>query len=161
MVVAYDLNRAIGASGDLPWKRSLPADLHNFKRLTMRKTVIMGRKTYESMGSKPLAGRENIVLSSRPLSGVMVAKNIKEAIEKSSNDICIIGGGRVFSEGMVLADTIYATEVQHEFPGVDVYFPELDSKWQEVSRQHFAADEKNKYDFDIIKYQKVKPKSAP
>lgn len=155
MVVAYDLQRGIGAGGDLPWGRSLPTDLAHFRKITSGGTVIMGRKTFESIGSKPLPDRENIVLSSKPLKSVTTATSLSEALKKAQHNIFIIGGERVFSEALLLADTIYATEVDHHFKQGDVFFPALGKDWQETSRTHHPVDEKNKYPFDFVRYQRV------
>lgn len=165
IVVAYGLDRAIGANGDLPWKRALPADLAHFKRLTTGGCVIMGRKTFESIGSKPLPDRENIVISSRPtgVKGVLTAVNFSSALALTRYDTFIIGGAQVYAEALEHPDitTIYATEVQAESPEADTFFPPLDhQKWQEVSRQHHLADDKNAYDFDFVEYRRITPQSA-
>lgn len=158
MVVAYDLNRGIGANGDLPWGRSLPADLANFKAITSGGSVVMGRKTFESIGSRPLPNRQNIVLSSRSVENATRAVSMKDAIAKATGDVFIIGGSRVFEDATTLAEIIYATEVHYSFTGADVFFPHLDSDWQEISRTHHDADDKNSYSFDFVKYQRVKRK---
>lgn len=155
MVVAYDLNRAIGANGDLPWKRDLPADLTNFKNLTMGGSIIMGRKTFESIGSRPLPGRENIVLSSQPVQGAVWATSLEDALKKAQNDIYIIGGERVFKEALPKADIIYATEVDYNFLEADTFFSDLGDDWQEVSRKPQPVDEKNQYPFNFVQYKRV------
>ena len=165
IVVAYGFDRAIGLDGDLPWGRSLPADLARFKRLTSGGNVIMGRKTFESIGSRPLPDRENIVISSRPtgVKGVLTAVNFSSALALCRYDAFVIGGARVYEGALNSPEitTIYATEVQAEFPGADTFFPELNpDDWQEVAREHHAADEKNAYDFDFVEYQRVTPRSA-
>lgn len=160
IVVAYDKNRAIGRNGDLPWGRSLPADLAQFKRLTKGGDVIMGRKTFESIGSRPLPERENIVISSRPtgIKGVLTAMNLPSALALSRYPVFIIGGAQVYGDALKMSeiDTIYATEIDASFPDADTFFPEIDmTTWQEVSRVHHPADAENKYDFDFVTYQRA------
>lgn len=157
IVVGYDNNRAIGRNGDLPWGRDLPADLQNFKRLTMNGSVIMGRKTFESMGSRPLPDRENIVITSEPtgVKGVLSAIDLLSAIALARYPTFIIGGQRVYTDSLAFADTIYATEVASSFENCDVFFPEIDDQWQEVSRIHHPIDTDNKFPFDFVKYQKT------
>jgi len=156
IVVAYDKNRGIGANGDLPWGRSLPADLANFKRLTTGGSIIMGRKTFESIGSRPLPNRENIVLSRTPtgVSGVLTALSLSSALALARYPIFIIGGGQVYAEALEKADVVYATEVDAEFPEADVFFPALDDSWQEVTRTHHPADDKNAYGLDLVEYRR-------
>lgn len=158
IIVAYDKNRGIGANNDLLWQRDLPSDLRRFKDLTIGKTVIMGRKTFESIG-RPLPGRRNIVLSKSmtPTSGIELAGSLKEAFILSGDDnIFVIGGESVFQEALFSANTIYATEVKAVFPQATVFFPVIDmSQWQEVSREHHVADGNNKYDFDFVEYRRI------
>ena len=156
IVVAYDKNGGIGAGNDLLWKRDLPADLQHFRDLTRGNAVIMGRKTFESIGSRPLPNRQNIVLSRSPIAidGVFYAKSLEEAINIEQDDIFIIGGQGVFEEALPQVSTIYATEVRHTFSDVDTYFPVLSDTWLEVSRVHHPADEKNKYSFDFVEYRR-------
>lgn len=159
IIVAYDKNRAIGQNGDMPWGRSLPADLVNFKRLTRNSNVIMGRKTFESIGSRPLPDRENIVISSKPtgVKKVLTAMNLRSALALSRYPTFIIGGSRVYKDALDIPeiDTIYATEIDAEFPDVDTFFPEIDmDAWEEVSRAHHSADNENNYDFDFVTYKR-------
>lgn len=160
IIVAYGRDRAIGMGGDLPWGRGLPADLANFKRLTTGADIIMGRKTLESIGSRPLPNRENIVISSRPtgVKGVLTAVNFSSALALCRYPTFVIGGARVYREALNSPEitTIYATEVQAEFPGADTFFPELNpSDWQEISRQHHEADDRNAYAFDFVEYRRI------
>jgi len=157
IVVAYDKNRGIGADNDLLWMRNLPADLKHFKQLTVGKSIIMGRKTFESIGSKPLPDRQNIVLSRTPtgVEKVITAGSLQAAYAIAQFPIYIIGGESVFREALPDVDTIYATEVDADFPQASVFFQAIDmGKWQEDSREHHVADEKNKYNFDFIKYSR-------
>lgn len=155
LVVAYDKNRGIGADNDLLWMRDLPADLKHFKKLTVGKSIIMGRKTFESIGSKPLPDRQNIVLS-RTATGVekvITAGSLEAAYAMAQYPIVVIGGESVFREALPDIDTIYATEVDAEFSQATVFFPEIDMNLRrEVSREHHEADEKNKYAFDFVVY---------
>lgn len=157
IVVAYDKTRAIGANNDLPWGRSLPADLANFKKLTTGGSIIMGRNTFESIGKKPLPDRENIVLSSTPsgVKGVLTALSLNSAYELARYPIFIIGGAKVYNSSINDADVVYATEVDAEFTDADTFFTELDDTWREVSRIHHQADDKNKYAFDFVEYRKT------
>ena len=160
IIVAYDTNRAIGQGGDLPWRRSLPADLANFKRLTKGSDVIMGRITFESIGCRPLPDRENIVISSRPtgVKGVLTAMNLPSALALSRYPVFIIGGAQVYGDALKMPeiDTIYATEIDASFSDTDTFFPEIDmTTWQEVSRVHHPADTENKYDFDFVMYHRI------
>lgn len=159
IIVAYDKNRAIGQGGDLPWGRSLPADLAQFKRLTKGSDVIMGRKTFESIGSRPLPERENIVISSRPtgVKGVLTAMNLSSALALSRYPVFIIGGAQVYGDALKMPeiDTIYATEIDASFPDADTFFPEIDmTVWEETDRVHCPADEANAYAFDFVIYQR-------
>ena len=159
IIVAYDTNRAIGRGDDLPWGHSLPADLAHFKKLTKGGNVIMGRKTFESIGSRPLPERENIVISSRPtgVKGVLTAVNLESALALARYKTFIIGGAQVYSDALNAPeiDTIYATEVDATFSDADTFFPELDmTAWEEADRVHHPADEANAYAFDFVIYQR-------
>lgn len=158
IVVAYDKNRGIGADNDLLWQRDLPADLRHFRKLTIGKSIIMGRKTFESIGSKPLPDRQNIVLSSKPtgVDKVITAGSLAAAYAMAQYPVVVIGGESVFREALPDVDAIYATEVDADFPQASIFFPEIDkNEWQEVAREHHKADDKNKYDFDFVEYRKT------
>lgn len=156
IVVAYDRNRAIGAEGDLPWKRSLPADLAHFKKLTTGGSIIMGRKTFESIGKKPLPNRENIVLSSHPtgIAKTLTALSLDSAYALARYPVFIIGGESVYWQALDSVDVVYATEVDASFPEADTFFPSLDGSWHETSRTHHPADASNAYTFDFVEYRK-------
>ena len=152
IIVAYDRNRAIGRGGDLPWGRSLPADLAHFKQLTKGGGIIMGRRTFESIGSRPLLERKNIVISSRltGAEGVLTVMNLPSALALSHYSTFIIGGARVY------ADALEMPEIDASFPGAATFFPEIDmSIWQETSRVRHPADADNAYDFDFVIYKRV------
>lgn len=156
IVVAYDRNRGIGADNDLLWQRDVPADLRHFKDLTMGKSIIMGRKTFESIG-RALPGRQNIVVShGEPvMPNVEIAHSLEEAYNLAEHEICIIGGGMMYEQALADADTVYATEVNASFPEATVFFPVLGDKWCEVSREHHAKDDKNKYDYDFVVFKRT------
>jgi dihydrofolate reductase len=158
IVVAMDRNNGIGANNDLLWQRDLPADLAHFKRLTTGKSVIMGRKTYESIG-RPLPDRQNIVVSrSGPVGdeGILTAYSLEAAYALAQYDVMVIGGGQIYDLAINDMDVLYVTYVDAEFPQATVFFPQINcDDWQEVERDHHEADEKNKYSFDFVKYTKL------
>lgn len=146
LVVAVSKNGVIGRNSGLPWK--LSSDLKLFRRLTMGKPVIMGRKTWESIG-RPLDGRLNVVVTrgqAIAAAGVVTARSLEEALELArtraeadgADEICVIGGGEIYRQAMSWAHRIYLTEVDLEVTG-DTTFPSLNTiLWQETSRQTFA-----------------------
>lgn len=157
IIVAYDKNHGIGASNDLLWKNDLPADLKHFKDITTGSSIVMGRKTYESIG-RALPDRQNVVIShnTNPIDGVEVVGSLEDAYAVAKGpDIYVIGGGQIYNLAIDSVDRIYATEVSGEFPA-DVFFPTFDlTIWNEISRQHHKADEQNKYDYDFVIYEKT------
>lgn len=157
IVVAMDRNNGIGADNDLLWMRDLPSDLAHFKKLTVGTSVIMGRKTFESIG-KPLPDRQNIVVSRTPtgVEGTLTAYSLKTAYKLAQYDIRVIGGGQIFAQAIDDMDVLYVTEVDAEFPQATVFFPQINCDiWQEVSRDHHEADERNKYAFDFVTYERI------
>jgi len=150
LIVAASTNNVIGFQGDLPWR--LSADLKRFKALTMGKPIVMGRKTYESIG-RPLPGRQNIVVTRNPdfvAEGCDVVPSIDAAIEVAGHaaEIMIIGGSHIYEAFLPRVDRIYLTRVQAEVEG-DAYLPELSSnEWQETAVEEHCADESN--DHDVI-----------
>jgi len=152
-------NRVIGRNGDLPWQ--LPADLRHFKSVTMGKPIIMGRKTFESIG-RPLPGRKNIVVTRRAnfiSDGVLISNNLTAAIalgkaiasEDNVDEIMVIGGGEIYAKALSDADRLYLTEVHADIDG-DTFFPALDrGLWREKSRNSHAADgDKPGFDFILL-----------
>jgi len=122
LIYAQDLNRGIGYKGDLPWPR-ISVDLERFKYLTQGTTVIMGRKTYESIG-RPLPNRQNIVVSSGPVEGdVLSCTSIEEALKNAQNEVFFIGGVSIYTEAVKLCERIYETQIQMMFR-CDTYLPE-------------------------------------
>ena len=146
IIVAYSKNHVIGKNNQLPWH--LPADLKHFKTITMGKPIVMGRKTYESIG-KPLPGRRNIIISrgGKNYEGCDVFSSVDDALYALSNEpeIMIIGGANLFSQTLSLAQRLYITEIDVVIDG-DVFFPELHKEeWQIVSNEKHLPDEKNAY----------------
>ncbi|MGH7241353.1 MAG: dihydrofolate reductase [Candidatus Saccharimonadales bacterium] len=155
IVVAYDQAHGIGADNDLLWQRDLPADLAHFKAITTGGTIIMGRKTYESIG-RPLPNRQNIVVSRSGFEaeGVLVVDSLQSAYEAAEQPVFVIGGGQIFAQALPDVDTVYATEVRVIFPKASVFFPVLGDEWQEVSREHHQKDAQNRYDYDFVTYKR-------
>lgn len=155
IIVAYDRKMGIGAENDLLWQRHLPADLKHFKELTTGHPIIMGRKTFESIG-RPLPNRQNIVISRsmNPVEGIEVARSLDEAYVLANDpQVFIIGGAQIYDEAMKSADTILATEVDATFDTATVFFPQIPiEEWKETARDHHEADEFNKYAFDFVTY---------
>ena len=135
----------------------LPADLQHFKTITMGKPIIMGRKTFASIG-KPLPGRLNIVLSRtmQPLDGVLIFDSLEKALAhtKEYNEVMIIGGEQLFSEAINQATYLYITYIQHKFTA-DVFFPKINEDlWTCSQREFLQRDEKNQYDISFCIYEK-------
>lgn len=156
LIAAMDRNRLIGNKNKLPWH--LPADFAHFKSTTMGKPVIMGRKTYESIG-KPLPGRTNIVLSRDPgvsFEGVECVGSFKEAMAlvPDEEELMVIGGSTIYEMLLPQADRLYFTYVDAEFEG-DAWFPEFDEdQWLEKEAVLRKADEKNIYDCRFVTLEK-------
>jgi dihydrofolate reductase len=156
IIVAMARNRVIGVDNTLPWH--LPADLKHFKELTMGHHIVMGRKTYESIG-KPLPGRTSIVITrnvNNVVPGVIVVNSLEAAIAACGNDeeIFVIGGAELYRQAIALADRIYLTEIDADISG-DAHFTELDHRlWKEVVRDSHVADEKNRYSYHFVIYDR-------
>ena len=160
-IVALSTNNAIGKDNQLPWH--LPDDLKFFKRTTMGKPVLMGRKTYESMG-KPLPGRLNIVVSHQKdlqlPEGVLLYNSLDEAIDRlekeATDEAFIIGGGKIFEETMDQLDRLYVTNVKTVIEDATAFFPDIDhSHWKIVWEEDHAADEKHKYAFTFQQLERI------
>ncbi|ENM5933727.1 type 3 dihydrofolate reductase [Vibrio mimicus] len=155
MIAAMAENRIIGKDNQMPWH--LPADFAWFKRCTLGKPVIMGRKTYQSIG-RPLPGRHNIVISrdeSLQIDGVDVVASIDAALAKAGevDEIMIIGGGSLYAACLPMANKLYITEINAELDG-DTQFPAWGSDWQECYRENYPADEKNTYAMDFVIFER-------
>lgn len=158
IIVAMDRNNAIGYNNGLPWGNSLKDDLAHFKQTTKGGSVIMGRNTFESMNSKPLPDRENIVVSRTPtgVPGVLSALSLEAAYALARYETFVIGGGQIYAAAINDMDRLIITHVDAEFPDATVYFPAIDPDvWREVSREHHEVDERNAYAFDVVVYDKL------
>jgi dihydrofolate reductase len=155
IIVAMSENRVIGKDNSLIWK--LSDDLKRFKKITMDSTIVMGRKTYESIG-RPLPKRKNVIITRDPnyeAKGCVVVNSIEDAITESNNDCFIIGGGEIYKQAMPLADKMYVTIVHENFDG-DTFFPMIDEKWAEVLVEKNEKDDKNEYNYTFINYERYK-----
>lgn len=151
LVAAMARNRGIGVDGGLPWH--LPRELAHFKAVTLGKAIVMGRRTWESIG-RPLPGRQNIVITSRAgfaAEGVEVARSLVEAARLSrSEEVMVIGGGMLYAEALPLADRMILTLVDCA-PEADTWFPEWPAEdWEEQSSRSERADAKNPLDYRVI-----------
>lgn len=151
-IAAMSENRVIGCHNKLPWH--LPADLHHFKALTMDKPILMGRRTYDSIG-RALPGRCNIVITREAgfhAPGCVVTNSIEGALDAASysEEIFIIGGALLYEHLLPRIQRLYLTIVHHKFAG-DTYFPELNMKeWVEHQREDFEADETNQFPYSFL-----------
>ena len=151
IIVAASTNDAIGAQGDLPWR--LPDDLKRFKAVTMGKPIMMGRKTWDSIG-RPLPGRQNIVITRQPdfsAEGCDVVASVQEAIAIAGDvdEIMVIGGSQIYELALPLAKRLYLTRVHAEVAG-DAFFPTIDeTQWRLVSDEPHAADERHEFSFSF------------
>ena len=152
-------NRVIGLNNQMPWH--LPADLQHFKSVTMKHPIIMGRKTFDSIG-RPLPGRRNIVISRNQtliLEGAEVMHSIEDAIASCADagveDIMIIGGSNLYSQTLAMADRLYLTFINLDIDG-DAHFPDWqDGTWQEITRESHQPDEKNQYAYDFVTLERA------
>lgn len=158
IVVAVAKDGAIGKGNDLLWH--LPGDLKRFKALTTGHTILMGRKTFESLPNGPLPQRRNVVISRSLQSsdGVEVFASIDEALEtlsENDDEVFVIGGGEIYRQTLERAQRIYLTEVDATFPDAEVFFPKLESgEWKEVERTTFPRDERNEYETVLVVLQR-------
>ena len=151
MIAAMENDRIIGKDNQMPWH--LPADFAWFKRCTMGKPVVMGRKTYESIG-RPLPGRANIVISrdaSLVIEGVTTVTSIEEALSAAGDaeEVMIIGGGTIYQACLAKAHKLYVTHIDAQVDG-DTQFPAWSSEFKEVHCETYQADEKNAYDMRFV-----------
>ena len=162
LIVAIAENGIIGRENGLPWR--LSSDLQYFKKTTLGKPIVMGRKTYESIG-RPLPGRTNIIVSRNQdyrQNGCTVAHSLKQAIACAGETeaVMIIGGAQLYEEALSLEPPLvthlYVTEVHHFIEG-DVSFPSINkAQWRELRRERHSADDKNEYDYSFVVYEKNK-----
>lgn len=159
LVAALDRNGLIGRGDTLPWR--LPADLRHFKALTLGKPVLMGRRTFESIG-RPLPGRRNLVLSRDPdfhPEGVIVVPDLAaaRAAAGDAEELMVIGGANVYAQLLDLADRMELTEIDHAFEG-DVYFPAFDrNAWKVVKVETHAPDAENPWPYRFLTLERRRP----
>ena len=163
LIVAFSTNRVIGRDNNLPWR--LSGDLRRFKEITLGKPIVMGRKTFESIG-RPLPGRTNIVMT-RDLGysadGVTLVSDFTDAVaagktaaaKMAADEILVIGGASIYSQALLLADRLYITEVHCEIDG-DATFPNINSAdWIEISRNYCAAEPHETCDYSFVVYDRI------
>ena len=156
IIVAASTNNAIGIRGDLPWR--LSDDLKHFKSVTMGKPIVMGRKTWDSIG-RPLPGRQNIVITRQAgyvAEGCDVVASLAEAAEAAGdeNEIMVIGGSEIYSLALPLADRLYMTRVHAAVDG-DAFFPEIDAtEWRLIDEEHHEADERNEHPYSFRVFER-------
>ena len=158
LIVAMAENRIIGRRGRLPWR--IPADLQYFKRITMGKPILMGRRTWESIG-RPLPGRTSIVItrdSGYTAPGCVVVHSLQAALQAAADcadEALVIGGADLYRQALPRADTLYLTRIHADVEG-DTRFPELDDAgWREVERSDCEPDERNPYRYSFIRLDRV------
>lgn len=156
MIWAMGKDNALGCKNRMPWY--LPADFAYFKKVTMGKPVIMGRKTFESIG-KPLPGRVNVVITRSPdfkPEGCITVDTIEKAKAYAEDkEAFIIGGAEIYKAFLPIADKLYITEINHTFEA-DTFFPEIDySLWKLVSREQGPRDVKNPFDYEFLVYERL------
>ncbi len=154
IIVATSKNNVIGRDGGIPWH--LSADLKRFKALTTGHPIVMGRRTFESIG-RPLPGRRNIVItrSVDKIEGCNVVKSVEDVLNDTTLDgkVFIIGGGEIYRQFLPYAKTVNLTEVETEIADGDTFFPKLNPmEWMEVGRESHEADEKNDFDYSFVDY---------
>ncbi len=151
LIWAQDEHGLIGAGGQLPWR--LPADMAWFRKNTMGKPILMGHKTFDSIG-RPLPGRNNIVITSQDIKidDCTVVHSLDEAVAvvSETEELMVVGGARIYQQALPLASRFYITQIHAAFEG-DVYFPAFDeSGWREAFRETREADEKNAYPYSFV-----------
>ncbi|MCD6544259.1 MAG: dihydrofolate reductase [Flavobacteriaceae bacterium] len=157
IIAAIGQNNALGKDNQLIWH--LPADLKRFKKVTIGHHVIMGRKTFESLG-KPLPNRTTIIISrdkNYHADGCITVNSLTDALKAAQNDEnpYILGGAEIYKQSMDIADVLDLTFVHQAFEA-DVYFPEIDKTiWKETFRENHSKDERNKFDFSFVKYERI------
>lgn len=155
-IAAIGENRELGANNDLPWGRALPTDMERFRNKVREHTIISGRRTFESMGSKPLPDRTNIVVSREPdykPEGVIVVPSVEEAIAEAKKhktkdgEIFVIGGGKIYELALPHVGRLYLTLIHASFPNADVYFPDYSEFKKVVHREPPITESGYTYEF--------------
>jgi dihydrofolate reductase len=166
IIAALSSNNVIGRDGDIPWRQS--TDLKRLKAMTMGHHILMGRKTYESVG-RPLPGRVNVVITRRDdfhPAGVTVVRSFEEAVrvaaDAAESEAFIAGGAEIYGLAMHRADRMYLTRVHADVEG-DTYFPDFDdvSEWHLTDAEHFEADDKNQYPYSFLTYDRTSGAGHP
>jgi len=158
LIAALGKNNEIGKGNNLLCR--LPADLKRFKAITTGHTVIMGRKTFESLPNGPLPNRRNLIISRNTqltIEGAEVYSSLDHALLKSINEteVFIVGGAQIYAQALPVVDKLYLTRIHAAFPDADVFFPPIHwNDWREIDRETFPADEKNPYPFTFLEYEK-------
>jgi len=158
IIVAVAQNGAIGKNNDLLWH--IPADLKRFKKLTLGHTIIMGKRTYQSLPIKPLSNRRSVVITDDPddrFEGCLMVSSIEESLKfcNPSEETFIIGGASVYRQFLPLADRLYLTKVHKDIEG-DVFFPVVNNNnWKLVSEENFPPDDKNDFSFSFLIYDRI------
>jgi dihydrofolate reductase len=158
IVVALDERGAIGHAGVLPWR--LPEDLKRFKALTIGKPVVMGRKTWDSIG-KALPGRHNLVVTRQrglDLPGATVVASLEAALQQAGDvpEVCIIGGAEIYRQALPLTDVLHVTRV-HATVAADTWFPAIDTHaWVEVAREEHPADARHAHAYDFVELHRIR-----
>jgi len=156
LIVAMTENNVIGRDGDMPWR--LSADLRRFKQITMGHHMLMGRKTFDSIG-RVLPGRTTVVISRSATyddSNVRVARSLDEALEIAADDeeVFVVGGAQIYSLALPKVDRLYVTRIHCDLEG-DTHFPDVDwNAWELIDEQRCEADEKNDHDYSFLTYQR-------
>lgn len=161
LIVAIAHDNVIGRSNDLPWY--LPADLKHFKATTSGHTVIMGRKTYDSIAARiggPLPERHNIILTRDEdlvVPGASVAHSLEMALDNHVDDeLFVIGGAEIYAHALPYADKLYVTEIDADIASGDTFFLPIDpAQWRETSREPHKKDERNEYDYSFVTYERI------
>ena len=156
IIAAMARNRAIGFKGGMPWH--LPGELKHFKETTMGKPIVMGRKTWESIG-RALPGRQNIVITRKPAyqaDNCLVVRSLEEAMDKAAGDeVMIIGGGQLYRQALQYADRLILTLVDCE-PEADTWFPEWSkNEWREISRRSQPVNEENALAYEVLNLERL------
>lgn len=164
LIAAMGKNREIGYKGDVPWNGKLPADFAYFKETTMGRPIIMGRRTFDSIGRKPLPGRKNIVITrqfQQQAEGAEMVESLEAALERAryNGEVFVIGGAEIYRMALPIASYLYLTRIDADFPA-DTFFPEFDpAEWRLIGDTPGIEDEKNlfPYRFQVFEKQHKEP----
>ena len=157
LIVAIAANNAIGRNNDLLCY--LPNDLKRFKAITLGHTIVMGRRTYESLPKGALPGRTNVVITRQAdadWENTVIVHSVDEALnDADSKELFVIGGATLYEQTLNRADRLYITHIHHEFADADTFFPNIDyTQWREIEREAHCADERHPYDYTFVTYER-------